>query len=320
MKSMKRLILVKQSSAIQIAHLYEHIFCMHVGDFFWERQLVPHVDYALNGKTYHGGIVVIDISLYTAQAIAVTDQITDVSIEVNEKIVKIALAQLIAEIEEPFESTGYQAVADYLLTLDALPWQLIDDITSIDVKQVRRTAGPLYIVEGASIAARKLTTTLTVTKEFATSRRDLLPLFRQLAGVIISSWQHRVADEYGLFSLDDRYRTHKNGVSVSNVFKVARTNDIDAPAVLKTCLGTVDDLRRSGAFERFMNELQDVSYYDRSDSAPMHEDNYESTLLLLGSKGWQEVATRENCDAVLKNITVEISFKKDKISKKLSIE
>ena len=317
MKPMKRLILVKQSSAIQIAHLYEHIFCMHVGDFFWEKQLVPHVDYALNGKTYHGGIIVIDISLYTAQAIAVADQIADISIEMNERTVKIALAQLIAEIEEPFESMGYQAIADYLLALDVLPWQLMDDVTSIDVKQVRRAAGPLYIVEGASIASRKLTATAILPKEFAASHRNLLPLFRQIAWVIISSWQYKIADGYGLFSFDDWYMTHKNGVSVSNVFKVARTNDIDVPAVLTTCRETVDDLRRSGAFERFMNELQGVSYYERSDSAPMYEDNYESTLLFLGSKGWQEVATRENCDTVLKNMMVEISFKKDKVSKRL---
>ena len=126
---MKRLILTKQSLTIQTAHLYEHLFCMHITTFFDKNALFPQLDYSLNGKTYHGGIIVVDIELYTFAAIKIASQIAGLEIDINETTLKTALSQILAENEEYIESTGYEQIANALTDIQRQPWQDIDAMT-----------------------------------------------------------------------------------------------------------------------------------------------------------------------------------------------
>ena len=107
---MKRLALVKTSPEIQLGHLYEHIFCAHIHTLMRQHHLFPRLDYSVDGTTYYGGIVHVDVELYTNAAIALTDQIIPLDITLNETTIFTATKQLLAEKEEPFDSAGYDNV------------------------------------------------------------------------------------------------------------------------------------------------------------------------------------------------------------------
>jgi hypothetical protein len=174
---MQQLILIKQSSSIQLAHLYEHIFCSHIDKFFYKDHLFQHLDYSLTAKTYQGGVVYVGLELYTDDAISLARQIPTLAIKLNQTTISTAASQLLAEKEVPFDNAGYDKVEHALQELHTKPWQNIDDITLIDTKGIRRKAHPFYIVEGKSLPSRKLMTGLLLDTDFAKLHRELLPLF-----------------------------------------------------------------------------------------------------------------------------------------------
>jgi hypothetical protein len=316
---MKRLVLIKKSPAVQLGHLYEHIFWSHVDTLFYEHDLFPHLDYSLTGETYEGGIINITVELYTEAAIALSDAIPALPVKLNEEMITTAATQILAEKEEPLASTGYDKVRRELEDLHAQPWQSIDEIGLIDTKDIRKKASPFYIAEGKPLPARKLTTSVVLDVKFARLHRELLPLFRQFAWLITSSFQGVLADTHGYYSDEDAYKNTKGGVSVVNTFKVGNAKDIevDVPATLETCLGIVSDLQKHDVFGRYMKELHAVSYYNRSDLAPNLERNYEDTLILIGPKGWQSIATEENGKLLLEHMSIEVKSGRDKGSRKI---
>ena len=316
---MKRLILLKQSPAVQLGHLYEHIFCAHVDMFLYEHHLFPQLDYSLVGRTFYGGVVYIDIELYTKAALELTVAIATLPIVFNETTISIAASQLLAEKEEPYSSTGYDNVKQALESLHHQPWRNIDEVELIDVKKTRRRTNPFYVAEGKPLPARKLITGVLLDADFAVLHRELLPLFRQFAWLITASLQGVLADTYGYFSFEDMYKSGKITVGLYNVFKVADVHDedIDLSDNLETCLEIVRDLRQYEAFTRHMDELRKTSHYDDSNAAPNLEKIYEDTLIFIGPKGWQKIATDENYELLLKHMSIEVKFERQKVSQSL---
>jgi hypothetical protein len=316
---MKRLILIKQSNAIDLAHLYEHIFCMRIEEFFYNKHLFQYLDYSLVGKTYHGGVVYIDLELYTQAAISLAKELQALAITLDEATITTAVMQLLAEEEEPLSGTGYDDVKQALETLHEQPWQDIDDVELVDVKGVRRRTKPFYIAEGKPLPARKLITGVLIDTAFAATHRELLPLFRQFAWLINSTLQGALPEANGYYSLKDVYKNTKETIGLFNTFKVANTNDMDVqlPDDLETCLEVVHDLQQYGAFAHYMDELCNLSYYDRPNLAPNLEKNYEDTLIFIGPKGWQKIATNENYELLLKHMSIEVKFGRDKVSQAL---
>jgi hypothetical protein len=313
---MKRLILIKQSPAIQLGHLYEHIFSAHVDTFLYDHHLFSQLDYSLTGKMYYGGIVYIDIELYTDVAVALADAIPTLAIDLSERTISIAASQILAEKEEPLGGTGYDNVKRALEDLHKEPWQNIDEVELVDTKKIRKKTGSFYIAEGKMLPARKLTTSIFLDGQFAASHRELLPLFRQFALLITSSLQGVLADTYGYFSHDDAYKDRGTVVGVMNTFKVANGNDleVDLSDTLTTCLEVVSDLQQYKAFGRYMDELREISHYNYPDSAPNIEKSYEDTLIFIGPKGWQKIATRENYELLIKHMSIEVKFGRNKVS------
>jgi hypothetical protein len=316
---MKRLILIKQSPTIQLGHLYEHVFSAHVDTFLYEHHLFPRLDYSLTGKMYHGGIVYIDIDLYTDAAIVLSDSLPTLAIELSEETISIAATQILAEKEEPIGGTGYDSVKQALEDIHKQPWQNIDEVELVDTKSIRKKTGSFYIAEGKPLPARKLTVGIFLDGQFAVSHRELLPLFRQFAWLISTSFQGVLADTYGYFNYDDVYKDQGAAIGVLNVFKVANANssDVDLPKIVATCLEIIGDLQRYGAFKRYMGELSKTSYYNHSSLAPNLEKNYEDTLIFIGARGWQKIATNENYELLLKYMLIEVKFGRDKVSRSL---
>jgi hypothetical protein len=313
---MKQLLLVKQSPFIDLAHLYEHLFCTRIQELFYTKHLFERLDYNLEGRMYQGGLIYIDLELYTPAAIELADKIKSLELVANEETLFIAVAQLLAEKEEPVASTGYENVKNALESLHAQPWRNLDDIELIDTQKVRKKTGSFYITEGESIRSRQLTTSVLLDADFAISNRELLPLFRQLAYIIIVNCQNILAAKYGYYSSEDAYKKTKDTVGVTNIFKIADVEDIsvDIADVLRSFHEVVSDLRQYGVFSRYMDELRTVSYYDRPNLAPSPEKNYEDISILVGAKGWRKIATEENYKLLLKHMSLEVRLGRNKKS------
>ena len=152
------MIITKQYNAPQAARLYEHLFAMTLERLFYDESLFPHVDYAFHAhKLQPGGMVCVDTALYTNSAKALANKITALKIQLDDKSVNAAIAQLIAEEERQLGMPDTEALRKELRDTEALPWQDIDDVDAIDPKRLNLRHGALYIPQNAEKApARKL--------------------------------------------------------------------------------------------------------------------------------------------------------------------
>lgn len=303
---------------IDLAHLYEHIFCAHVTNLFYENHLFQRLDYSLTGKTYNGGIIYIEIEFYTKDALALVEKISEIKIDFSETTIYKGHAQLVAEAEEPLGGLGYEKTKQALSDLHNEPWETIDSLGMIDVKAVRRKAGPFYIADGKLIPARKLTTSVVLDTGFEKSHRELLPLFRQFAWLVTANIQNALCDTRGYFSFDDFFKNEKK-TALTNIFHVAGFPDIhvDVNGDFAVCLRVIQDLKRYEVFQKFTLELCKLSYYNQSNMAPDPETSYEDTLIFMGSNGWKQIATPENCELLLKHMSIELKFGRQKVSSPL---
>lgn len=317
---MQRLILIKISPAIQLGHLYEHIFCAHVDTLFYKHHLFPDLDYSIAGKTYYSGIISVEIELYSERAITLSSAISTLAIDLNETTISIAASQILAEKEEPLASIGYDDVKQALESLHAQAWRKIDNIELIDAKNIRKKTGPFYVAEGKSRPAQKLTTGVLLDVKFARAHRELLPLFRQFAWLITASLQGVLADTYGYFSFEDTYKDSSTMQGVVNTFKVGDADDIvvDLPDILETCFDVVRELQQHNAFGRYMTDLRKTSYSHHPGLAPNIEKLYEDTLIFIGSKGWQNLASDKNYRLLLKHMSIEVKFGRKRLSRNLA--
>lgn len=295
---------------------------MDLTDFFSKQRLFPYKDYSLTGRTYYGGIVYIDLELYSDDAITHTQAMPMIALNSSTARISIAIKQMIAEKEQLFSSTGYSNIVQALQDLHAQPWQNIDELGLIDTKNIRKKRGPLYIADDSHKAARRLMTHISLDAELIRAHRELLPLFRQFAWIITASLQDTLANTYGYYSQDDKYVNSKEAVSIVNTFQVAYAEDVNVNLhqVLDTCLEVTENIRQQKVFDHFMDELKQISYYDYSDLAPNIERTYENTHIFIGAKGWQELAKQENYELLLKHLSIEVKFGRNKVSQKFVIQ
>lgn len=97
----------------------------------------------------------------------------------------------------------------------------------------------------------------------------------------------------------------------TNIYNVAYGEEIDLTAVAEACKDTMDTLRNSGAFYRLVQQLANTSYTDSYYTSPGLQGNYEATLIAIGSKGWQSIATTVNADTLLSHVNMKLELGKE---------
>lgn len=308
--------IIKPCKTIQLAHLYEHIFCTHIDNYFRSKAKYSYLDYRLIGKTYHGGMVYIEIEFYNKATNHLAKTIENIVPDFSEDNIYTAINQIMAEIDQPFGGKGVDAIQKALNDLQSVPWRVLDDLSFVDAKAVRKIPGPFYIAEGKSNRKRKLQLSLSIDSTIYKDRPLLLPLYRQICRLINSNLQSLLSDSYGYFSFEDSFTTGRTKTTHTNIFKLVgyRAGLEDH---LRLASELISDMYSNGAFDRFMNDLQTTSYRQTPLLAPNFESNYENTLIFIGGKGWRETANGRNCRYLLENMLIEVKLGRQKDSRPL---
>lgn len=100
------MIIIKQNNSHQVAHLYEHLFCMAVEDLFYHKHLFPYVDYQLSSQMLRGGIIYVNITLHTSEAKQLIDKLPELTIPLNDRSIHTAIIQIISEKEQYLGTRG----------------------------------------------------------------------------------------------------------------------------------------------------------------------------------------------------------------------
>ena len=308
---MKNLLLVKSYSSVQVAHLYEHLFTRRVNDLFYKNSLFKMLDYALNGTTYDmGGIIIIDCELYNNRSIKYIDTIPQLHIDFghdNENILT-ALQQIAAEEPTRLHATNLPAIIKALVGLDEQPWQQLDEFSTLDTKMIRRQRGPLYLSQQQRPNPRKLSVSLQLDTTYANNNRHIVALFSVLARFLLLTITNKVCDTFGTYHQDIIGKPSPASVTshLLIIHPVAKT--INVAEVKQTIDETAAYVLTPHTITRLVDDLASSNYLLKPSESPNFERILQETKLLIGAKGWQEIATVANVQSALRHTFVTVRF------------
>lgn len=305
------MILIKQHNSQQVAHLYEHIFCVALDDFFYENKLFPYLDFDIVGRTFRG-VIYVKIHLYTDAAKRLAKKIPGVEIYFDEQKLNIAIIQLGAELQEVLGIAGEgndskKILAEELYVLDQQSWKDIDDVAVVDLHKAELIPGALYRVDGAKkLPTKKNEVLYSVDDAFTGSHRDVLPLFPDIAQLISASVRAVLYGQFGFYPDGFSFAPENQTAELVHSFRTAQSLKFSVNDVRVAVEDTIGELHKEKAFERLTGELGRVTDYDSDVIVSDPYAVYERTGVIIGVKGWQQIATKENCDMILAHMKVTI--------------
>lgn len=319
---MTEMILIKQHNSHEVAHLYEHLFCRAVDDFFYDHELFPYLDYELTGLAFRD-IIYAHVTLKTKEAKQLADELTRLTVPLDDIPFHTALVQIFAEKEHHLGVAGddtpdWEAVRKELREIDKRPWRHIDDIDIVTPLEVQMVPGSLYVpLEKKSEPARRVRVTFTLDQAFADEHQELLPLFWKLAMLMSENTTTSLCATFGFYSRGLVRRPKRQATKLIHRFHIPPMYPLELPKVRESIRSTLLDMHDSKAFKRFVAELCLASHADPDRILPGPHYIYERTRILVGAKGWQRLATDENCNLILSHMKVTVSAGRQRASTKV---
>lgn len=314
---MKNIVIIKQSSSVQLGHLYEHLFIHSVNKFFYEKGLFKSIDYGVSGAVYENGLIIIDLSAYNDKAYSLLDEVRALHIDfqLSDDMVIKSLYQISAEESYRLCIPDSSKLVPALILLDKKRWDSLDSISSINTRSMRRQNKPIFLTNDISPTPRTAKTTIELDKTFANNNSDLLPLFVLLSRLLLFTITNNIAEQFGLYS-GDIYTRHLGEEVTSEllVAKVPELSSLNAEDIRDSARQTIHHILATDIFTRVQSDLDNTSYLDRSCEAPDYELFAKGTGIIIGPSGWKEIATIENMQKVTNNMRLQISLGRQKSS------
>ncbi len=312
---MKTIILVKQHRTIQLGHLYEHLFLARLKEFFYENRVYKSLDLAMWGTTYEqAGVIELVCELYSKKAQKLANDIKNVHIDFEEAVITAQLQAIAAEESQRLHVSNKQDVLDELQKLDKQEWSHIEAIDFIDSKAFRRRNNPIYLTDRLAPPARKLLVEIKLDRIFLATHREMAPIFNVIARWLLLTCSDQVTIRHGLFG-GELYGDYSS-LRVTSELLVAGYGGVrvDIQEICSDIEHVVSAMTTRSMVARYANEFQSISYGNAPSLAPDTERLLVQAGVYMGERGWKLHATKENIENLLRHMSLELTFGRQKIS------
>lgn len=312
---MQRFTLIKQHPSVQLAHLYEHLFCDAAKSFLYRQGLFKYLDFSLYGTTYEqGGIIEIDAEGFTSNAQTSLQALTDLKILLEDEALHVAFRQIAAEEDYLLASRSHEAVKYELSLLNNIKWQYIDEFSILDTKSVRRSSQPLYLSNDRSRQPYRMTVKIVLESHASKKHRLLSPLFRQLVELTLPTIADQLSMQFGYYGEGDVF---KDRTAKVDLLVYGEKKNIDLRECLDLIRYTIEFQIKKDAFSRLIEVLQSLSHTSNSPFVWNTADILKETGIMIGTRGWQRIATHENLALLWPHMSVEVQLGKQKLTANL---
>lgn len=307
---MKRLTIVKISDNPDIAHVYEHIFCYALEKYFIHNKLISYIDYFYNARTYHGGFIHITLHLYSKEAMALADRIAQLSPSFDEDDVNVALLEIMAE--KQVEMSGdLEGIIALMKKLHKSPWLPIDEIGLLNIRAAQLNPGAIKLcdVSGDNFRVMKCTMILDA-DNIGLPFYYAQPLFHVISETISNNITDMLARDYAYFGYDSTSSYADFTASSVRKYRVYRKQIDSLTTEAKDCENVINTLLAHGLVGKASAYLQ-LATFSVPLAAPDELAFYERSELLVGGRGWRDIATIENIEKVLRSMNISLSMGHD---------
>lgn len=314
---MQQLIFVKLCNAVQLGHLYEHIFYAHLDTYFRNKKLYQPIDYSINAATNGNGVIYFEIQLYNEMAQKVTyEEVSTIDLDFTDHAIDIAISQILAEKEIPFGWEPYDNLRPLLQTLHEKEWQNIDNVDVYDLKDSVLDEVGFYVVDGPQKKSEKLHIEIAIPHNILAKDPGLTPLFRLVSGCIVNVIANDLSDAAGYFFNTERFAMKRANVTHGIFMTGEHLADVEDD--ITVCKEIIKDMRSDKAFDRLCDRLTTATYHLDPYQLPDVEKTLRDMSYLVGAAGWKRLATTDNVETILANsvLTLQTTQSKATVSLK----
>jgi hypothetical protein len=311
---MSRTILIKHHPCIQLAHLYEHLYCDALKHHLYSHGLYKYIDFSLMGVTYEpSGIIEISIEGFTPTAQEIIDKAAlQVPVPLDAMSIGIALQQILAEEKFLLYTSDTDTVYRQLHTLHALPWKNIDTVTFIDTKASRSRRLPIYLTNMPA-KVHDIHLSIGIDVLFSRTNRHLLPLFYYLSRIILVTLADHASMEYGHYQHSDiEFSEHRVNSSLRSSAKLQQ--DVTAAQYMGIATETARNLLQQEHVERIMSRLKNISYWKDYIQSPDEEIAIRAAGIYIGSRGWQNITSQNVIIDICQHADISIKVGRKKLT------
>lgn len=279
--------LTKRCSDHLLAHLYEHIFFMHLDTELRDDGFFDIVDYSIDAFT-EDGEVVFDIEQYADINLESAIESASSAFLSIPEFLDIAIAQVECEYGKTLGFDTIAEVESALLELNQAAWntEVVHEVTEN------------IITVGGELSTHKL----QITVDYAGVEGSLKPLYRQVAGLTLNVMISDIADTYGGFVASEAYATD----GARNLLgEVILKDQLEQSVLDDVFKDTMAELSEKGGYVRLLEALRDVS---KLDNAPSAERTLEDTGVMMDDDKWRELATDNNLETILPLVHFTASY------------
>lgn len=273
--------ITKHSDSHLLAHLYEHLYFIHLDTALRDMGFFSIIDYSIDAFTEEGEVV-FDIEPYTQIDLAGARRQATAEFLTISDLLPVALSQLECEYEQTLQFDNLADVEFELQQLNVTKWN--DDS--------RYQAKSNLLTIGDSIETHNLRLTI----DYEGVDTVLKPLYRQVAGVTLDVMVSDIADTYGGFVASETYATdeHRNLIGIVRLKIPLPENELD-----NIFLNTKQELTEKNGYERLLNTLHDVKMLG---NPPSNERTYQDTGVLMSNEKWHEITTKESLNNTVRHL------------------
>lgn len=274
----------KKSNSQLIAHLYEHIFFIHLDTALRISGFFPIIDYSLDAFTEDGEVT---LDFNTFREIDVIQAITQAggNFFSIEDLLEISIAQLESEYQQEILTDDIQGLKSNLVKINNESW---NSDTVINVVQNARLHNSIEIQR------------LELTFIYPKIDRDLLPLYRLIAGVTLNTLASDVADTLGGFVASKTFEIDEDKSLIAHIHL---TNLTEEKGIRDLYHETVRDLTDKSGYRRLIDDLANT---DVMTMPPSNEKAYTETGVKMDTKKWAKIATNENLITIIGALDLKI--------------
>lgn len=314
---MKKLVLIKTTENIQAGHLYEHIFCMQLAEYFRSKGLYSYIDYHIDAKTFYSGYVKLEVILYSKAALKHQKAITSFSIVIDDDVIDGAILQIMAEKRVDFVITDYQLLVADLRKYDTKPWKYLDKINYV-APTTEKSKDYIQMTPRDSRHFLILKQTISLDEKALKdySKDVLYPLFLVISQVLINNFQQVIADTSYCYSYDDYVTVSGKVIKNTNLYRIDKRQEVALTIEKKFTEELLGELFAHGLVGKLETFFKSAIYATPA-LAPDDDFITENTGVLVGAKGWQAIGSRSNILHVLRYMTID--FKLGKTSDTVSV-
>lgn len=262
----------------------------------------------------------IEIDFITEKAKKLATEARHLDIATDNTTIGIGFLQLLTEQKRTVAAPGgIDKVKAALDDLQKQPWQDMDNLETLDMRETDTKDGALILQKGTPSRLRTLTVSFSLNEEFTYTHPELLPLFEQLICFIDQNSWISTSMKYGImskgidksqnnkaFALASRFKVHPQ---LHEIIKQRRT----LKDVAYDYVDFVHNCHENGAIHRYSSVLQSARYDADSRRLLPGPGIVTDTGFVIGARGWHKLATKENCELLLKNMEVAVEYDRKRI-------